>query len=393
MTRIYLQFVVYWNLFGFVFISSISSILNTNNTVLAIVVRSLFLLYSFFVIIFSLYTGINRLKTWPLFLFFTFWSVYLIRFSVYFSLDKQHLIHELSFYLTWLLGVIFIPMLGIILIENKKKWEYIINLDILIYVMTFTMILLVLALYYQSEINIVEGYRMSLKSLNPISIGHFATSILLIAFWYIKTVGFKNKNAVIPMLVIPVAFYLLLGSGSRGPLVALMVISLLYIQFYLSDKRSFFLKLVLFFCIVFIIMNYEYIYLRLNSSGVDETMTTRVDLYWDAINGFLANPLFGSSLEIYSKSYYPHNIFLEVAMTTGFLGLIPFMILSYIGIKKSVVMLKLKLSNSYLGLLYLQYFIGALFSGAIYTNQIFWILTALIINQNFSIKQHDRLTD
>jgi O-antigen ligase len=69
----------------------------------------------------------------------------------------------------------------------------------------------------------------------------------------------------------------------------------------------------------------------------DESASTRLDLYWIAIESWIREPLFGHGIGAYSivgdvgrHPYWPHNIVLEIGVEAGFIGVallaIPFAI-------------------------------------------------------------------
>lgn len=57
----------------------------------------------------------------------------------------------------------------------------------------------------------------------------------------------------------------------------------------------------------------------------------RLQLWDEAFREFLANPLIGGRIEV--SGIYPHNIFLEIAMATGIIGLFLFLIILLKSIK------------------------------------------------------------
>src|SRR5690606_10275510 len=62
----------------------------------------------------------------------------------------------------------------------------------------------------------------------------------------------------------------------------------------------------------------------------------RIDLWREGLRQFADHPIFGSGLEVEKYRFHPHNILIEVLLTTGVIGFIPFSILVFEGFKSAV---------------------------------------------------------
>jgi O-antigen ligase len=110
----------------------------------------------------------------------------------------------------------------------------------------------------------------------------------------------------------------------------------------------------------------------------------RGELYQQGIKIFSENPIFGGRI-LYFDGMYPHNIFLEILMATGIVGLI-----LYLYFFKDCVnfMFRLKeysITNPHtvwVPILWLQYFILSLFSYNLHSSSEVWYLTAMILVLN-----------
>jgi O-antigen ligase len=106
---------------------------------------------------------------------------------------------------------------------------------------------------------------------------------------------------------------------------------------------------------------------------------SRLEIYTTNFNYFLDNPLFGigiaGSADIINHYQSAHNIFLEIAAELGIVGLIPFVIMVILLIKKFFV------NKDFLfGYLWLYSFIVIQFSGDIALNSLFWFFSAILMS-------------
>lgn len=95
------------------------------------------------------------------------------------------------------------------------------------------------------------------------------------------------------------------------------------------------------------------------------------------------NPFFGKSIVIQTYPYigsYPHNLFIEVLMSSGFFVacLLVYLIMNTMFVKGKMVIKK----DNYTGwvpMLFFQFFVFSMFSNNIYSNNLLWHLLILTI--------------
>lgn len=92
----------------------------------------------------------------------------------------------------------------------------------------------------------------------------------------------------------------------------------------------------------------------------------RAMVWADSLRQFLDNPIFGSSLEADITHHHPHNIFLEILISTGVLGFTPFLIFIIICLYKSFHVARNMPNMFWIPVIFLQGFSQNMFSGAIY---------------------------
>lgn len=227
--------------------------------------------------------------------------------------------------------------------------------------------------------------RLGLARLNPISIGHVCVTTLIAAF---AVYSGRSSLGWFRWLLLPacgVALICLYLTGSRGPAVSLAAIILAVL---IVQRRWFLLSLV---SVAFILVIF---YLsgsvgdapleRFLAVGADETSRIRLELQGLAWDQFLAHPLTGSGyLEILTKTY-PHNIFIDAAMSTGIVGLLlmaAIFILACIAAGR-----KMRGGELFVPLLFIQYAVAVQFSGTVRDAEI-WICAALLLSGGLRASQ------
>ena len=229
--------------------------------------------------------------------------------------------------------------------------------------------------------------------LNPITAGEIAVSCLLINFiLFFKKRSFLNN--ILNLFFTSINLIVLIFSASRGPLVSLIVCLLiyLYINKKISTKIIFILSFFI-FGIIYFVINYSdslgLIFLDrmiINTGDIDKPEENRVLLWQEGYEIIRNNFFFGISTT--TKNGYVHNFFLELLMSTGFFGLLIFLIPLMNAFKN----LKKHLSSNneyieWIGLLFIQYFIVGLFSSMIYTNNYFFYFFTLVLTNAISKKK------
>jgi O-antigen ligase len=183
----------------------------------------------------------------------------------------------------------------------------------------------------------------------------------------------------------------LLGS-SRGAIFSLAFPFLFFIFF--KKGKSFLRSLFIFlFFVLFSVIAY-FVAENFGSSAFSRVFTilsdidsgsdsaARLDIWYTSILQFLNNPIFGDYVLNRKWNFYPHNLFVEVLMSTGIMGFIPFFILTILAFIKTIKIIRLKPEDSWVIIIFLQGFVMSLFSGSITDNIVFWAGMGLV----FSIK-------
>jgi hypothetical protein len=181
-----------------------------------------------------------------------------------------------------------------------------------------------------------------LDSMNYMRFGYaMLPSVIMFIYAILK----KEKNKIIWILLGIVAFFLMVVYGSRGPLVVILIWAL--IQFLFNRKISTYKKaiiLILVSLMTFLVFKYnfivkivDYIYYELGihtytlaklrmtfDVGLVEASSGRDIIYitmWDYIK---QNPLLGYGIGFSQEvlNYTPHNLFLQILLESGVVGLL-----------------------------------------------------------------------
>lgn len=226
--------------------------------------------------------------------------------------------------------------------------------------------------------------RINTENMNPIWIGRLAGfSIIILIF--LKKLRFKY-------IYILLCTFIILFSGSKGPILALLLV--LLISKFISAKVKIFTFL--FLSILFVslyntnesvklLFDYRLLTFNPNSEYLFERIEgDRLDIYFVSIPNFFNNfsenffnTIFGyglnNSVYLYKSTFisdrwYPHNIMLEILFEYGILG---FFIFIYLFVKALKI---IKSSIAFYGIIF--FFICAQFSG---DNPLNWMLFFFII--------------
>jgi len=180
----------------------------------------------------------------------------------------------------------------------------------------------------------------------------------------------------------------LLFSGSRAPAIGLIVAILLLLR--TAGKQRGKLRLALALVLIFALL--PTMIDRITKSGgslvgrIDylqdadkvQEYENRVELWWESLDEIKANPAFGRAIEIPGIGY-PHNIIIEGFLATGIVGGSLLIFIMGYGLLQALHIIRANIPEYWVALLFIQYFIGCLFSGTLYTNYEFWCLYAAVV--------------
>lgn len=244
---------------------------------------------------------------------------------------------------------------------------------------------------------------IGLSTLGLAAIGCF--SMLMLICWR-RQYALRGFFKLAWYLAFFLSLLISLRSGSRGPLVAFMMVLMIYVFGRIKDKTVGLAVcgiLVLFFYIfsdLFIDLVGEISpVLKDRLTEKDEVnVVARQAMYKDAINGFMSNPLFGDCFGVRingTKSvFYPHNTILEAFNGLGLLGGLIYIYLINIAFVYTYRIVHSKIINEWMGLLLIFRIICSFFSGNFYSDgaliSIWGIILVMYESNRRNIKFNDK---
>lgn len=242
-----------------------------------------------------------------------------------------------------------------------------------------------------------EHGRISTETLNPITLGHLALSVLIVSAFSFEKAGRLRDPGKVLMARAGLAGAGLLGLGmlvaaaSRGPLLVLVMLAAVgafaqALRFVAGSARMIGRMLVLAAGFVLVVAVTLFINAttplrpldRFSHMDRDASAMGRVGLMTRAYEQFLENPFLGDATYERESRFYPHNIIVESGMAGGAVGLgllaamiIPGCLASWFAIRRAT-------SWQWLAYLQLQYLASFLLSGSIFLAVQFFVFTLLV---------------
>ncbi|WP_316838251.1 O-antigen ligase family protein [Pedobacter nutrimenti] len=392
--------------FGYPIQASIPIFLHIPSTPINATFRGLYLFISIFLIVNS-FKRSNKLPKGIKALIF-FWILYGIRLIYDVSFRGIKLGDKDALYIySFAFGSCFFPMLAVIL--NAKY----INLNSiykkLYSIMALSNLLLLILIVYQngslslnlftSRISITGGDNESV--INTIIIGLYGDLLFVLSVYSLLFLRFKNS--LIKLLVIffgLTGLLNLIAAASRGPLVVmvLIVIYMVYFKYKIVSRRADFLAKTIMISIItiFFVLITGFldnlterftIFSRFEQFGQDlksgekEARSYEYSSAWDQ---FCDSPIFGDRFTTRLDSTYPHNIYLEVLMSLGIVGMALLLFLHWEVFRRIKYIFKKKDYIFFLLLIILLIiFLSSMTSGGIGFNPGLWLIFALFLSVKY----------
>jgi hypothetical protein len=387
-------------------------ILNIPSTIVNIFIRAFCAFISLYLIFIWTLNNNKKLKfKYPIWFLLLFWIFYSIRIIYDLNRGIKFGEYENTFVYGFAFGNILLPMLAILLWYKHLKTEKIPKLAFLLFSISNIMILINIIILNQGFDIALFLQRSELKSqssgdpggniLNPISIGYYGELLVITSLYF----SLLTKHKHFGFLAILGILLLLLGA-SRGPFVNCIFTILILLAYKYRISKS---KLILTFRLTLVIslisiilsqtvgktVSLDNFYMFDRLSQFVENRQSNEEEYRDvgfasAWNDFLDSPIIGNQFVGTYDNFYPHNIFVELFMATGLLGVIIFSSFFFPLLMK---MRKLFLQNSpatfFILLIFLPIILGSLFSGALFQAVELWLFSTLIIVHDFDLKSHN----
>lgn len=380
------SWVVLLTIAGYPIVAGLSQLLGVENRPLSIAMRVVVLGIATLLIVRFFFSPICKktISFWCAWWFF--WCLYLFRLTLDSLMYSDSLNLPPSEYAIFSVGTCFIPALAVTLgnvydgVNRSLKnllWLLIIGLILNLYLIFFSNL---------SNTDIVlQELRVETETLNPITIGHLGVSTLLLVLWQANDCRRMSFFKIGLLCVFGmVAIVAIVASGSRGPIVAFIISTVVYS---LMLPRHFFSRKTIFaiVCLIlFGIYNSEKLLSTFFISRIFDHLfedNARMALLNSAFEIIKNNLFLGGGID--PLETYPHNLIVEsfivYGLWTGFL----FCYLVFFSLNRVRIFAINNSKQFWVAILFIQYFVAAMFSGAIYLSSIFWVLMALTVSSSF----------
>lgn len=363
--------------------------------------------FSFSLVLILKYFQINNIRvnifSIPL---FSFLFIYSTRLLVDIFIRNLTSTYSNVLIFSYFFGGIIAIVVSIVAVHKFINTRFILNL--FIYYLCIANFIIFLLIIKSSQFNFITLFSQRLSFgieesdsndiINSITISMNA-SLLLLYFFYETNFRIKliKQNIYLRTFLLVISVLNLLLSGSRGPFVSLIfIIIVMFIQknklniYKIFSLTFIFVITIVILLSVFNIDLWDLNFIQRIYSNEEFVLLNddnRFDLYNSALKQFKLNPIFGDKYFENITGTYPHNIFLEVLMSTGLIGFLFFILhllsLVIIYIKK----FKHFSEKTFLFYLTFFYFFCSLFSSSIWGNVEFFIFSALMTHKYQSIYQ------
>jgi hypothetical protein len=215
--------------------------------------------------------------------------------------------------------------------------------------------------------------RLSSTALNPVSLGHLALSGFLCGLTLLRS---EPRWIRTPIMLIMMALVLvIIQTGSKGPVIALLIILFIW-----ASQRGLIvimIGLILSAVISLWVYGDSTFVQRLMAIDDDPSTIERIRFIQDSLQQIATSPWIGSASVELKSGTYPHNIFLESALSFGLPLTTVLLTLLFYGFVKSYRLLKTE--NDLVSLLFFQSLIISQISGALFADSLLWICLVLIL--------------
>jgi len=323
-----------------------------------------------------------------------FWTAYSMRLFNDLLLSVHPLLKAPSEYVTFTFGTCVVPMFAAMLrtTPGERDQARVWLTRALIVACTGAIVVEVLSLARGETVLDLQGGRLGSATLNPISLGQMGAILASLVVARVA-IGRQPLLSVFSLSATALGLAALLGSASRGPMVAL-VVALMALAGVRAMERfgAHILRLALVVGLVAVASIYSARYFEdslglstvsrvalLFSGAQDESSAERVRVIRRAVAGFEDSPLVGYGIEEYSSRNYPHNILLDALMSTGLAGGIPIIVLFAIGTHAALRLMRSGSVDAWLGVVFIQLLIETMLSGDVWESGTLWVALAATV--------------
>lgn len=288
-----------------------------------------------------------------------------------------------QYYFSFLFLISWIPCISFLMLDLKRPKEYFFTAQITLFCLVMVM-LTRLGQLQASVFNTAQG-RLSSEALNPISLGIFSGSLIIISVYALLEKKSGDNfffSQFLPFPSLALGLYFLIAAASRGPIVSTVLC--LLILLISSGKKLLYLGIPVVISGGYLVANFILPLLqgkggsnlnRLTSAGgqSSDDRGDLISLSFQLISKDWYSTIFGYGVEVPGKGY-PHNIIVESFLSTGIIGGCLFSLICLVALIRAVNLVMSHDPWSWVALLFVQAFVMALLSGSLYGSSSFWYL-------------------
>lgn len=388
---------LYWiiciSLFGYPICATIRILFELSDNTISYIYR---LLYVIPALILILKTKKQTIKS-SVYILIVFWVIYVSR--MYYDLLLKGITAEAynqdaSFYFSYAILGCFVPCLCLALHGHKIDFDKLNKaLWVSVLVSSFA---LIGGIYYQyGSFHFVERVALNVDGTGRVlSAGIISQTGVCLAIISFFNIIHYNKNYILNTVFLFIGIGLTVLGSTKGAAINLGLVLIILI---FANLRRFKdnLRLKVWIAALLII---GLIYLpKIDTSNINlfnrfqwlnERLETgdepRLRAWKGGLTQFANHPLVGDKMFETTLRGYPHNIFVEVLMATGYVGFIPFIIVLGAAFLKVKYTLQKQTEKSLIGCLFLVHFIQSLVSGGLYSIVGFWVGLGIVLSINKS---------
>ncbi len=284
-----------------------------------------------------------------------------------------------------------------VLVAWRKKKE--INFNIIFVAIIILSLISFLSLFKGDSVT-TGGYIRDSSGLIYQNVSYYSAQAFGLTLFHItetrknKTLSWLYKTVCAILLIIQASTSIL--SGGRGGIVLLVVLLIATVIINMGKKTY---KIVIPAAIFIVVIRFTVPWLinqfGINIKGITRIMSFfngdllndgRFELYSQSLSLLGENPVFGKgigSIFHYLHSY-SHNLFMDILAESGVLGLLIFIVLLVLFIKKMFVLFRQGSLFRFLTYIFICGITLNLFSGYIWTNQLVWLPIAVVLTINLN---------
>lgn len=352
--------------FGYPIIGNLVSWLGVESRMLSVPFR--LFLGSLGILVIALTTSI-RIDKWH-FLMLLIWYALILRLGFDTSITA---IENADYALEFFLISCVLPVLAIWALDAYQPKNYAIAGFALATTGSLTALLAnYFGIFGESDLTEITG-RLSSTALNPVTLGHLALSGFLCGMTLMRSKSFWIRATI--MLTMMALIIVVIQTGSKGPVIALAIVLFIW-----ASQRALIapmIGLAVLAAILLLVYVDSPFFQRLIAIDDDPSTTERIALIQDSLQQIAASPWLGSASVELKSGAYPHNIFLEGALSFGLPLTAVLAILLFHSFFKSLKLLKTE--DDLVSLLFLQSLVISQISGALFADSMLWICLVLIL--------------